>query len=139
VSLEIKGSKVEVLPAQLVRRFPAMKEFTIDFSQINIGKIDDQLLKYMTPLKKLDLNSNELTEIDEHAFSGLGNLEVIILRNNKLERIPLNLFSGNGGLKEIDLRSNKLSKIHYGSFQFYSLETLLLSYKVLSVFKRLLI
>jgi Leucine-rich repeat (LRR) protein len=104
-----------------------MKEFTIIFSQINNGKIDDQLLKHMTSLVKLDLNSNELTEIDEHAFSGLGNLEVIILRNNKLQRIPLNLFSGNGRLKEIDLRSNKLSKIHYGSFQFYSLETLLLS------------
>ena len=63
---------------------------------------------YITTLKQLYLNNNEIKTLPEYLLISLTNLENISLSYNQITHIPYYLFSNNYKLKKIFLMHNKI-------------------------------
>ena len=64
----------------------------------------------MFELKKLNLESNEISAIDSSGFHGLENLEELIFFGNKLTKNELSYMQSFKNLSFLDLQSNQIDE-----------------------------
>jgi len=94
----------------------------LDLSHNRIQSLNSTVLKGLSDLKVLDLNSNRLENIDSGTFNDTFRLRQLKLGKNRISSIPKDLFKNLKLLLNLDLSGNRLTTID--SLTFSGLESL---------------
>ncbi|XP_042290742.1 toll-like receptor 13 [Thunnus maccoyii] len=100
-----------------------------DVSSVNlrnntIGRINREDFGFLSKLRLLSLDLNEIADIDDGSFIGLVALTKLRMRFNNLTNLTSNLFQGLSNLTTLDVGNNNIQFIDTSAFQFLtSLQT----------------
>ena len=89
---------------------------TLNLSGKSIDSLKPRDFSGLSGLRRLDLDSNELSEFPEHLLAELSALEVLSLNSNDLSELPRDLFKGLASLRYLYLEDNELNRIHPRQF-----------------------
>jgi len=89
-------------------------ELYLDVNEIN--SIDNQRLKHLKSLTRLDLSNNKISVLPPFVFSNLSRLATLIVSYNNLQCVQENAFGGLKNLRILSLHGNDISVIPEGAF-----------------------
>lgn len=116
------------IPAGLGDNFTKLE--ILQLNNCNISAITG--LGSVPKLKKLYLDSNQITEIDRGQLSGAPNLRLFEATDNQIESISEKAFEGNLLLYWLDLGRNRIGGLPWGCFEgLTSLVSLVLSHNMI--------
>ncbi|KAF5291646.1 hypothetical protein FQR65_LT11420 [Abscondita terminalis] len=99
----------------------------------NISTIESKNFMHLTSLEKLNLNENFIDVIHKHSFAGLQNLQILDLSSNLITQLHNHQFSSLPKLRVLHLGYNKLKYLPKEVLSNTLLEMLDLSYNFFSV------
>ena len=89
---------------------------SLDLGYEGIEHLQSADFAFLSSLRTIRLDNNELENIPAGLFSGLSSLTALHLEHNRLNSIPAELFSGLSSLTILNLGYNRLSSIPAGVF-----------------------
>eukprot|EP00064_Thunnus_orientalis_P023954 superscaffoldBa00009639_g24218 len=115
VVLDCSNGELVVIPDDIPR----------DVSSVNlrnntIGRINREDFGFLSKLRLLSLDLNEIADIDDGSFIGLVALTKLRMRFNNLTNLTSNLFQGLFNLTTLDVGNNNIQFIDTSAFRFLS-------------------
>lgn len=111
--LNFASCGIKELDRKAFAKFNRVQQLCLEWN--NITKINSEIFKLMTALRRLDISNNLITDVHKRAFTGLSKLSGLILMSNKI--VELNgALSRTHELTFLNLADNKLTEINKEEF-----------------------
>lgn len=105
---------------------------SVDLSNNLIGQIHREDFGFLSELRVLLLDGNQIAHVDDGSFMGLAALSTLSMRSNKLTHLTGNLFQGLSNLTTLNVGENSIQSMDGSAFQFLtSLQTVMLDFNQL--------
>lgn len=122
--VDFSSSNISYIPEQMFKKFS-----NVEYLNVNgVGLKTILPFTFISDLKVLLANNNQITKLDGNVFCISSDLETLSFRKNLIQEIDVHAFQNLGNLRELYLSDNQLSSLHMNTFApLMSLEIISLS------------